>query len=166
MTTNVKHGSSYALFAILLLILIVGVVNLFLPRSPTISTEAIAGVERSTEQLQRVADSFEKNTSAMTELNRSLLIQARTRKTVNDEGYNELLKKWGIDVDDGSGYVNPASLHPQVDNNGSGHVPASKSGTNPTGKHSETTGSGKTPANTNNAGTAELRKGVSSEPVK
>lgn len=137
MSTSDGPNKSYALFILLLLILAVGLANQFWPRTPTISNEAIQGIQKATEQLERVADNVERSTLAMTDLNKALVVQMRNRTSTDDTGYDKLLQEYGINVQSVgplSGAGLSSGLQQRYQDIGSGYVSASSGTTNSAGQ--------------------------------
>lgn len=126
MSTSDGPKKSYALFIMLLLILGVSLANQFWPRTPTISTEAVEGIQQVVVRMEKAADSVERNTMAMMDLNKSLILQMRNRTDTDDKDYDAILRRWGIDPQDtvaSSANGNLAlSLQQQYQSLGSGYL--------------------------------------------
>lgn len=135
MSTSDGPKKSYALFFMLLLILGVSLANQFWPRTPTISTEAVEGIQQVVVRMEKAADSVERNTMAMMDLNKSLILQMRNRTDTDDKNYDEILRRWGIDPQDAMGpAVNSNIAHglqQQYNNFGSGYIPSGAGATDP-----------------------------------
>lgn len=158
-TGDSSGAKSYGLFICLLLIMAIGVANLFWPRTPTISTDAIKGITVATEQLQRVADGVEKSTTAMSDLNRALILQTSTRNSTNDQGYNKLLEQYGINVGEPADVSVAERVLERSNDLGGGHVPPGKGATNSDSKLQKPSNSGAPAANGSAAGTPGVRQG-------
>lgn len=83
---------------VLILILAVVAWQAIVPRNPTISVEAVNGIQRVTNQLQRVADNMENNSNATAALTQTLARQLEQRTEEDNSGYAKLLEKYGVDV--------------------------------------------------------------------
>ncbi|WP_228493070.1 hypothetical protein, partial [Pseudomonas aeruginosa] len=60
--------------------------------------EAVNGIQRVTNQLQRVADNMENNSNATAALTQTLARQLEQRTEEDNSGYAKLLEKYGVDV--------------------------------------------------------------------
>lgn len=167
MGNDASPGKSWGLFLTLLLIVGLSAANLIWPRQSNVSNETIQVVKATTDQLQRVADSFDKNTKAMTDLKESLTHQVREREISDDQGYDELLKKWGLGMDTPANIAaDDQRLLERANAVGGGYLFTGPGGTGPARKHLETSPSVKGAADGNNANPPPVRQGNAGQPAE
>lgn len=162
--TNEGSSKPWILFVFLLLILGVGVANLLWPRSPTISVEAVAGIQQATAQMERVAENVERSTNAMTDLNKSLILQMRDRAAVDDKGYEDTLKKYGIDLGLPASGSLANGLQQRTLDQGGGYIPPSSGAANPAGQLPQSSESSTGRVDRSNPGAKELPSGNAPKP--
>lgn len=76
------------------------------PRHQGVDQETINTLKQVSNQIQRAADNFEKQSSSTVALNEELTRQLKQAENIRNEGYDELLKKYGIDTEGTDGIGN------------------------------------------------------------
>lgn len=69
------------------------------PRNQGVDQQTVDNLREVTNQIQRAADNFEKQSSSTIALNEELTRQLKQAESVRNEGYDQLLKKYGVDMD-------------------------------------------------------------------
>lgn len=130
-TVNNSPGRSYGIFLFLIAILIMVVIGYLYPRNPTIPTQTVKDIVDATAELKKTAENVEKNTAVTAALTRTLIKQMTSRTEQDDEGYNKLLKQWGIDLNSPDGDL-PSfdGMYEQSHNDRSGNLLPGEGGAN------------------------------------
>lgn len=125
MSNASSPARSYGIFILLVALLGMSLLTYFYPRTSTLSADKVKDLATSVENLKLVAENIERNTYATASLNRTLIHQLQTREQQDDSSYNEMLKLWGIDIDNPDAFHIDERLLQRSDDLGGGYLPAS-----------------------------------------
>lgn len=132
---------SSVVIGLLLAILGLGVTNTFFPRSSNLSKESVERIDAAVDQWSKMGDRVEENTKTIANFNQLMQTQLRARQEANDEGYDEQLRLYGLDIGIPTDDVN-LRLYDPLNNFGRERLPRSQEqGTANTGPQAPTPGS-------------------------
>lgn len=130
-TGNSSPARSYGIFILLVAILGLVALGYFFPRNATISNEAVGDLVKAADQMEKVVKVVEKNTVITAAMNRTVIKQLSDRSGKDDAGYDAILKKYGIDLNDPNALPDDlGGMLEQPLDLGSEYLPPSKVGEN------------------------------------
>lgn len=88
--------------ALLAMILVSIVVTWAYPRASEVDSRTVQTLQNVSTQIQRTADTLEKQSLSNTKLNETLSKQLKEMEASRSEGYNLLLNRYGLDVNQAS----------------------------------------------------------------
>lgn len=92
-----KVRGAITLFLLLIIVGVLGFQYLF-PRPQPLDKEALASLMAATEVMQKAANNLEHSSQSQIELNDTLKQQLSQMALARNEGYEQLLKKYGLDL--------------------------------------------------------------------